>query len=126
MRRTGILLFAHGSRDPAWAQPMQALQQRLAARSPDAVVGCAYLELMTPDFASAVAEMVERGCSVIRIAPVFWARGRHLNRDLRALIDDAQRRYPDLRCECLPVLSELDGVLDAVAEAIQRAPGTEP
>src|SRR5690606_21021835 len=108
----------HGSRDPAWAQPMQALQQRVQARRPAAVVMCAYLELMSPDFATAVADMVAQGCVTVRIAPVFWARGRHLTDDLQTLIRVAQARYPSLRFVCLPVLSELDGVLEAVAEAI--------
>lgn len=116
--RTGIVLFAHGSRDPAWAAPMLALQQRLEQQSPGVRVACAYLELMQPDFGQAVEALVAQGCSTLRIAPVFWARGRHLNRDLHALIAAAQARYPDLQFVVLPVLSELDGVLDAVTKAL--------
>ena len=31
MTRLGILLFAHGARDPAWAQPFQAVAQQFSS-----------------------------------------------------------------------------------------------
>ena len=37
MRRTGILLFAHGARDPQWALPFEAVATRLRQQvGPDA------------------------------------------------------------------------------------------
>jgi sirohydrochlorin cobaltochelatase len=33
MSRTGILLFAHGARDPNWALPFEAVAERLRART---------------------------------------------------------------------------------------------
>ena len=32
--KTAILLFAHGSRDPLWHAPLQAIQQRLQTLAP--------------------------------------------------------------------------------------------
>ena len=44
----GLLLFAHGARDPQWALPFEAVAQRCrAARGADRVA-LAFLEFMTP------------------------------------------------------------------------------
>ena len=44
-----IVLFAHGSRDPLWHRPIQAVADAIALRAPATPVACAYLELSTPD-----------------------------------------------------------------------------
>ena len=38
MDRSGILLFAHGARDPNWARPFETVADRLRARG-DEIVG---------------------------------------------------------------------------------------
>jgi sirohydrochlorin ferrochelatase len=40
--KEGILLFAHGSRDPEWARPFERISQELARKLPQAVVCTAY------------------------------------------------------------------------------------
>jgi len=49
-----VILFAHGSRDPLWHLPMQAVQERVALMQPLTPVTCAYLELSQPDLPTAV------------------------------------------------------------------------
>ena len=53
-----IVLFAHGSRDPLWRAPIEAVATRIAQQAPDCPVRCAYLELTTPDLPQAVADLV--------------------------------------------------------------------
>jgi sirohydrochlorin ferrochelatase len=31
---TGLILFAHGARDPRWAEPFEAVAARMCARGP--------------------------------------------------------------------------------------------
>ena len=45
----GIVLFAHGSRDPGWARPFEAIRARISATRPEYPVAVAYLERMEPD-----------------------------------------------------------------------------
>ncbi|MEK7943616.1 CbiX/SirB N-terminal domain-containing protein [Pigmentiphaga sp. YJ18] len=123
--RRGIVLFAHGSRDPQWARPMDGLAQALRARDPGTPVEIAFLELMPPTLPEAIAVLAARGVAEIAVLPVFWAAGAHVARDLARLLDEARAAHPALRFASLPVLSELPGVLDAVAEAALR-PATDP
>ena len=46
---TGLLLFAHGARDPNWARPFQAVADRCRAARGEGRVALAFLEFMTPD-----------------------------------------------------------------------------
>ena len=46
-----IVLFAHGSRDPLWHKPMEAVAAQIATQAPDTPVACAYLELVDTRFA---------------------------------------------------------------------------
>ena len=42
----GIILVGHGSRDPLWRGPIEAVAARLAAQQPTVATRCAYLELV--------------------------------------------------------------------------------
>lgn len=111
-----IILFAHGARDPAWAEPFARLQQRIAARQPDTTVRLAFLELMQPTLAQCVAALVADGVSDIMVVPAFMARGAHLRRDLPLLLDEVRARYPQISFSLTEALGETDVVLDAMAD----------
>lgn len=113
----GVILFAHGSRDPQWARPMADLAGALRARDPGAAVATAFLELMAPTLPEAIADLAAQGMTEIAVLPVFWAAGAHVTRDLARLLDEARAVHPAVRFAALPVLSELPGVLDAIARA---------
>lgn len=110
-----IILFGHGSRDPAWRAPMDAVAARVQARAPEALVRCAFLELQAPDLASAAAELVAAGASRLRILPMFLGIGRHAREDLPVLLADLARQHPGLSVEVLPAVGESGAVLDLLA-----------
>ena len=114
---TALILFAHGARDPRWAEPLNRLAQVVHAQRPDVAVATAFLELMQPDLPTVLDRLVADGHVRINLLPVFWSAGGHVIRDLPALIADSSLRNPGLEIAILPVLSELPGVLDAVARA---------
>ena len=119
--KTGVVLFAHGSRDPEWAAPFRAIERRLATAKPDAQVALAFLELMEPKLPEAVDRMVAAGCGRITIAPLFMAQGAHLKRDLARLIDDANARHPGVQIAALPAAGEADIVINAIGDWIARS-----
>lgn len=62
-----IVLFAHGSRDPAWRAPIEAIAERMREIDASARVACAYLELTEPRLPAAVAALVAGGASRITV-----------------------------------------------------------
>ena len=112
-----IVLFAHGSRDPLWHRPMQAVAARVAALQPDVPVACAYLELSTPSLSDAVAELVRQGCTQVRVVPMFLGVGKHVREDLPVLMAQLQHDHPQVRFDLQPAVGEQSAVLDALALA---------
>ena len=112
---SALVLFAHGSRDPGWAAPFRAVQQRVAARQPDLAVELAFLELMQPTLPATVDTLVARGHTRVAIAPMFMSQGAHLKRDLAKLIADARASHPGVELVLLPAAGEVESVVEAMS-----------
>lgn len=119
----GLILFAHGSREPGWAEPFEQLAARVRVTAPEAQVRLAFLELMQPDLAGAAAQLVSAGVDTIRIVPIFLGQGGHLRRDLPLLIDDLRRQFPRAKFGYAPAVGDDAGVLDAIAAYCVRQLG---
>lgn len=89
-----VVLFAHGSRDPLWHKPMEAVALRLSQSEPSLNVRCAYLELSVPDLATVCAELAALGCLHISVVPMFLGVGRHAREDLPLLVTQLQVTFP--------------------------------
>ena len=111
----GVILFAHGSRDPAWHAPIEAVAARMRALAPGVRVACAYLELTEPDLASAVQSMLADGVRAITVWPMFLGAGRHAREDLPRLVAALRAQHPGLRIELEPAIAEHPDVLEAMA-----------
>ncbi len=118
MDRRGIILFAHGSRDPLWHVPIEAVADAIRARDREALVGCAYLELSTPDLAQAAADLIAAGARQLRIFPLFLGVGKHAREDLPHLVAQLRTQYPELVVELMPAAGEhpqLTGLMASIA-----------
>ncbi|MDP1673212.1 MAG: CbiX/SirB N-terminal domain-containing protein, partial [Burkholderiales bacterium] len=113
--RSALVLFAHGARDPEWAEPFRAIATRVAADRKDLTVKLAFLELQTPSLADAIAELAEGGHSSIHIAPLFMAQGGHLKKDVPKLLAEISLQQPGLKIELLQAIGDVPGLRDAIA-----------
>jgi sirohydrochlorin cobaltochelatase len=89
-----IILFAHGSRDPLWHKPMEAVAAHIVSLAPQTAVACAYLELSKPDLPTAVQTLVSAGARHISILPMFLGVGRHAREDLPMLLHQLCDAFP--------------------------------
>lgn len=119
-----IILFAHGARDARWSQTLIDLRQRVAQRRPDADVRLAYLEFQPPALDDVLLDAVAAGRGSIDLVPVFWASGGHVANDLPPLLAAFRARHPQVSLRLLPVLSEMPGLLDLVADVAAGAART--
>jgi sirohydrochlorin cobaltochelatase len=111
-----VILFGHGSRDPLWRLPMDAVAQRVRSQQPDTPVRCAFLELEQPDFGTAAAELAAMGARHITIVPMFLGTGRHAREDLPVLLEQARGLYPGIDFVLQPPVGEDSRVLDLLAK----------
>ena len=117
-----IVLLAHGSRDPQWRQPIEAIAARIRARQPGTVVVCTYLEMCEPRLPDAVAELINAGTSTIRVLPLFLGLGKHAREDLPRLLADVTLAHPHVSIELLPTVGENEAVLALIAETALQPP----
>jgi sirohydrochlorin cobaltochelatase len=113
--KQALILFAHGARDPRWAEPFERLRQIAQAALPDTEVSLAFLELMSPRLPEAVASLVQAGCGKVSLVPVFLGQGGHVLRDLPLLVDELRGTHPGLEIAVAPAVGEDAAVLDAIA-----------
>ena len=110
-----VVLFAHGSRDPLWSQPIQAIAARMRELRPTVPVHCAYLELTEPDLATAVGALADQGARSITVVPMFLGVGRHARQDLPELVRALAILHPQLKVDLQPAIGENPMVIDLIA-----------
>ncbi|MCC7325440.1 MAG: CbiX/SirB N-terminal domain-containing protein [Burkholderiales bacterium] len=116
MTKTGLILFAHGARDPRWVEPFERLKLKVGAARPDVQVALAFLDIMAPNLPTAADALVTGGCQALRIIPVFLGQGGHVRDDIPALIAAIAARHPAVAVEVLCAVGEDDAVLQRIAE----------
>jgi len=122
----GLILLAHGARDPAWATPFAALAARVRAAAPQALTRLAFLELMTPGLPEAADELARAGCVRIDVVPVFLGMGGHVRRDVPAQVEALRGAHPGTDFRLHPALGEAPAVIAALADAALAATGLAP
>jgi sirohydrochlorin cobaltochelatase len=114
--RKAIILFGHGSRDPLWRRPIEAVATRLATQQPALLVGCAYLELDQPDLPGATAQLAAQGATEVTIVPMFLGAGKHAREDLPLLVQALRLAHPEVRLSLQQPVGEDPRVLDLLAK----------
>jgi sirohydrochlorin cobaltochelatase len=118
-----LVLFAHGARDPRWAEPFEAVAARIRAAQPALPVALAFLELMTPSLDAAVAGLVAEGATRIDVVPLFLGTGGHLRQDLPPLVEALAAAHPGVAIRLHAAIGEHAAVSEAMARAALLAAG---
>ena len=121
---TGLLLFAHGARDPNWALPFEAVLRRVREQAPNIAVSLSFLEFMAPTLLEAGATLAARGCTRVDIVPLFLGTGGHVRKDLPLLIEAMRSAHPQVAWTLQPSIGEAPGVIEAMAAAALRRTDT--
>jgi sirohydrochlorin cobaltochelatase len=116
METKAVILLGHGSRDPLWRQPMEAVAQRLVQRAPQLLVRCAYLEFDTPGLAEAVSGVVGLGATAVSVLPMFLGAGKHAREDLPGRVAGLRQQNPQVRIALQAPVGEDSRVLDLLAD----------
>ena len=120
---TALILFAHGARDPEWAEPMRRVQAAIRQQIADVPVELAFLEFMAPTLPDCIATLVANGARKIVVMPMFIARGGHLKRDVPELLEKLRSAHPEVQFLLGGVVGEQEIVVQAMAAATLEVAG---
>ncbi|KEF32565.1 Sirohydrochlorin cobaltochelatase [Marinobacter nitratireducens] len=84
-----IILLAHGSSDKRWCDTFEQLASPTLDAVPDSRI--AYMELAEPSLDTIITEGTAEGVSQFTIVPLFLAAGRHLRKDVPAMISELEK-----------------------------------
>jgi sirohydrochlorin cobaltochelatase len=117
MRRTGILVVGHGSREQASNLEFEQLVAHVRTHRPEFDVRHAYVELATPSLADGL-DAIARCNDRVVVIPCFLFTAGHVKNDIPLALAAARTKFPGVRFEAGRVL----GVHPAMAElAFRRA-----
>lgn len=120
MSDRALILIAHGSPDPDWRRPLEAIRDRVAATTGGPVY-LAYLA-QAPRLDEVVEQARDAGHTAIEVvAALLSPGGKHVKRDIPEAVAAARARFPELDLALRPgTVGDDPGVLDAIAEAVAR------
>jgi sirohydrochlorin cobaltochelatase len=113
----GLILFAHGARDPRWAEPFEAVAAGIRELRPGLQVRTAFLEFMQPGLEQAGAALAQEGCREVTVVPMFLGAGGHVRKDLPLLLQRLRDAHPEASFSLAPAIGEIDSVVRAMATA---------
>lgn len=113
-----VILFGHGGRSPAWAETLSAVAALLGDAMPQVPIRLAFLELLSPDLATCVAELAQDKAERIHIVPLFIASSGHIDNELVPLVATLQKNYPHIALRLAPVIGQMPGVRQAMCQHI--------
>ena len=94
LQKDAVLLISHGSRSPKTKQEIGRLVKQLRRRSKFKIFEFAFLEIENPNIPKGITTCVKKGATMVTVLLNFLNSGRHVDKDIPQIINDAKRQYP--------------------------------
>ncbi len=91
-----MLLISHGSHSPKTKLEVQLLVEALRKRKAAPIIEFAFLEIEEPDISMGIDLCIKQGATAVIILLNFLNSGKHVDEDIPRIIQDAQKRYPNI------------------------------
>lgn len=120
-RKTGVLIFTHGSRLKQGNDLMLQLVGKLRERfGTDRIEPC-FMELGKPPIPVAIRKLVKQGCNHIFGYAFFLVPGSHLTEDIPFIFERTLKKHPGVTWELSPPMMSDPMMVNFVAKHIEQA-----
>ncbi|NRA25262.1 MAG: CbiX/SirB N-terminal domain-containing protein [Oleispira sp.] len=119
------ILLAHGSRDPKWQAPFEAIKDMIKQQAQQNAIDShlampvelAYMELCEPSLERMCEQLALEGYQQINIYPLFFAAGRHLRIDVPQQLTQIENKL-GIKTLLHPPVGQKSIVQEAVSKVI--------
>lgn len=118
---TVLLGVAHGSKDPASQQGVEALLARAAALRPGLRTAVAYVDNASPSIRNALVELVARGEADVVVLPLLLTPASHSKTDVAASVQAGRRAHPGVRIRYGRPLGPHPALVEVLAQRLAQA-----
>lgn len=120
-RKTGIIVFTHGSRLKAGNEVMIKLVEQIRERTGYPHIEASFMELGNPPIPVAIKKLVRQGCNHIFGYALFLVPGSHLQEDIPFIFEQTLKKHPGVTWEVSPPMMSDPMMVDFVAKHIEQA-----
>ncbi|KXO09801.1 MULTISPECIES: sirohydrochlorin chelatase [Marinobacter] len=110
-----IILLAHGSSDQRWCETFEQLAAPTLKSVENAAI--AYMELAEPSLETIVSQGKADGTEHFTVVPLFLAAGRHLRKDVPAMIADLESQH-GVQIKLAPPIGQNPQLGDAIRDVV--------
>jgi sirohydrochlorin cobaltochelatase len=122
----GVILIAHGARDPRWVEPFIRMRADLATKLGACKVVLSFMEFAPPTLADAASQLHRAAIERVLVVPVFLSGGGHVANDIPALVAAERARYPAITFDVAGAIGEEVEVAAAMTAAVTRLAKVPP
>jgi sirohydrochlorin cobaltochelatase len=108
----GVLIAAHGSRDPAGVAEFWALARAWQNLRPDRLQAAGFLEFERPTIGEAIDDLVARGARQVTVVPAMLMAAGHVKNDVPSEVQEAGGRHPGVAFRMARPLEIHPGLLE--------------
>lgn len=113
-----ILLVSHGSQLSETKEEVGVLIDVLKTKTAVPLLEYAFLEIESPNIPDGIRNCVRKGATEICVLLNFLNSGRHVERDIPAIIEECRREFPDVKMVISRPIGQHPGISELFLDLI--------
>ena len=116
-----VLLVSHGSHSPQTKEEVIRLVEILKKKIRIEIFELAFLEVESPDIPMGIDICVQKGATEVLVLLNFLNSGRHVGKDIPAIVAQAQDKYPKVKFSISQPIGQHEKISELFVDLIQNA-----
>lgn len=116
----GILIIAHGSREPETIKTMEEVFSIVQEKLSHVLMEQAYMEFCNVNLAKGLDKLMEQGADDIVVVPYFLFSGIHIREDIPKEIEEYLSSHPGLKIRLGSTLGADPRIADVLCDRVRE------
>ena len=118
--KQAVVIVSHGSRNLKAQSQFENLTKKIKAKIKYIRIEGAFFQLAQPNLTAVIEQLVQEGFKQLSIVPFFLMHGNHVAHDIPELIQQEQKKYPDVSFTLGSTLCPAESLESLVINRVQE------